>query len=109
MAITYTWTFPQLNVQTSAYGKTNVVYSVNWVCTGDDGEGHTAQAYGTCTVPYVAEDPFIAYPDLTQSEVLSWTTANLGAEQVTNIETYLSTQIADQINPPTATLPPPWN
>jgi len=108
MAITYTWTFPQLNVQTSAYGQTDVVYSVNYVVTADDGEGHTAQAYGSCAIPYVADDPFILYPSLTQADVLSWTTANLGAEQVANIEAYLSTQIADQINPPTATLPPPW-
>ena len=109
MSITYTWTFPQLNVQTSAYGQTDVVYIVNYVVTADDGDGHTAQAYGSCGIPYIAEDSFAPYDSLTPTIVQDWVTTNLGTEQVTNIETYLSTQIADQINPPTATLPPPWN
>jgi len=108
MAITYTWTFPQLNVQTSAYGQTDVVYSVNYVLTGDDGEGHTAQAYGTCAIPHVADDPFIDFPGLTLDVVQGWVTENLGSEQVANIEQYIATQIEYQINPPIATLPPPW-
>lgn len=108
MSITYTWTFPQLNVQTSAYGQTDVVYNVSYVVTADDGDGHTAQAYGSCGIPYIAEDPFVPYLGLTPSIVQDWVTTSLGTEQVGNIEAYLSTQIADQINPPTATLPPPW-
>jgi hypothetical protein len=108
MSITYTWTFPQLNVQTSAYGQTDVVYNVNYVVTADDGDGHTAQAYGSCSIPYIAEDSFVPYLGLTPSIVQEWVTTSLGTEQVGNIEASLSTKIADQINPPTATLPPPW-
>jgi hypothetical protein len=108
MSITYTWTFLQFNVHTSAHGHNNVVYNVHYVVTADDGDGHTAQAYGSCGIPY-NEDSFVPYLSLTPSIVQNWVTTNLGTEHVGKIEDHLSTQIADQINPPTATVPPPWD
>jgi hypothetical protein len=108
MTIAYTWTFPQLEVQTAAYGLEKVVYAVNYVVVADDGAGHVASSYGSVSVPYVASDTFVLYSDLTQETVQEWVTEHMGSDQVANIENYLSSQIADQIDPPTETLPPPW-
>jgi hypothetical protein len=109
MPITYTWTFPVLNAKVAEADKTNLVFNINWVCTGDDGEGHTANAYGSCSVPYNPDDAYVPFEQLTAAIVQGWLVENVGNEQISNIENYIATQIADQINPPIVALSPPWN
>jgi hypothetical protein len=108
MAITYAWTFPALDTTPSADGLTNVVTVVHWTMVADDGAGHTSSAYGTCSVPYDPSEPFTPFQYLTKEEVTSWVVAQLGEEQVANIEASLATSIANQITPPVVQLPPPW-
>ncbi len=108
MTVACIWTFPSLDVKRSAFGLPDVVYGINWVCSAGDGQGHTAQVYGSCPVPFVAEDAFTQYGDLTEEIVLGWLTENLGDEQMQKIEDDLSMQIDDQINPKRVTILPPW-
>jgi hypothetical protein len=109
VAITYTWTFTTLDVQTSAFDHVNVVYNVNFIVTGDDGAGHTAQYEGSCPINYIEDDPFIDYPSLTQADVQGWVNMNMPAEQQSSIEYYVAAQIQNQIDPPLQALAPPWN
>ena len=47
MPNTYTWTFPALTAYPEYASQTDVVYTVHWVLTGNDGNGHTGSVYGT--------------------------------------------------------------
>ena len=109
MANTYTWSFPTLTAYPSDSGQTDVVFTVHWVLTGTDGNGHTGSVYGTVGVTYTAGEPFTPYAQLTEAQVQGWTTASLGAEQVAALEANIDAQIQQQITPTSVNLPPPWS
>ncbi len=48
------------------------------------------------------------YEDLTLEQVIVWTQAALGAEQVASYEANVAAQIEAQINPTIVTPPLPW-
>jgi len=109
MSNTYTWSFPTLTAYPQAEGQTDVVYTVHWVLTGTDGNGHTGSVYGTVGLTYVAGSPYTPYADLTEAQVQGWTTTALGAEQVAALEANIDAQIQQQITPTSVNLPPPWS
>ena len=106
--MTYEWTFSALDAYPSAEGQTDVVYTIHWTLNGDDGSGHTASVYGSIGCTYTEGDPFIAFADLTKSDVEGWTTTNLGADIVAELKEGIDTQISEQITPTSETLQPPW-
>jgi len=110
MANTYTWKITQLHRQTS------------------DGFAHTAeyQAIGTSDqsndagIPYNATfrnqatlerpETLVAFDDLTEAAVVAAIQAQLGAEEVTRIETAIDGFISEQITPTQASgLPAAWS
>ena len=107
--MTYEWTFSVLDAHPTAAGQTDVVYQIHWTLHGDDGSGHTASVYGSVNCTYTEGDPFIAFADLTQSDVEGWTTTNLGADTVAEYKANIDAQIAEQITPTSETLRPPWH
>lgn len=109
MAINYTWTFPTLHVKLAEDGLTNVVYSVDWIYTADDGVGLVASAYGSVAVPPPAPGQFTLYDQLTEQQVQGWVVEALGQAQVDIMTVNLAAQIDHQINPVDANLPPPWS
>ena len=109
MSNTYTWSFPTLTAYPSDAGQTDVVFTVHWVLTGTDGNGHTGSVYGTVGVTYTAGEPFTPYAQLTEAQVQGWTTTALGAEQVAALEANIDAQIQQQITPTSVNLPPPWS
>ena len=105
---TYNWTFPALEAYPQHAGESDVVFTIHWRLTGDDGNGHIGTVYGTVGVKYNEGDPFTPYAILTPELVQGWVEEALGEEQVTALKANIDQQIADQINPPVVTLPPPW-
>lgn len=107
MTINHTWTIVQMNAYPEADGETDVVFSVHWILTGNDGSC-TASVYGSQGVTTNPDEPFTPYADLTQEQVVGWVKDAMGAEQVAQYEVAVAQQIADQITPPVVTPPLPW-
>jgi hypothetical protein len=109
MANTYTWSFPTLTAYPTYESQTDVVYTVHWVLSGTDGNGHNGSVYGTVGLTYVAGSPFTPFAQLTEAQVQGWTTVALGAEKVAELEANIDQQIQQQITPTSVNLPPPWS
>jgi len=107
MSITNTWVIGQMDCRPQAEGQTDVVFNIHWRVNATDGT-YNATSYGTVGVTYTADEPYTPYANLTQSQVVGWVQASLGAERVANIETGLATDIANQANPPVVTPSLPW-
>lgn len=107
MAISYSWSFPVLDVIYDEGGLQNVVTTVHWVYTAQDG-AYSAQSYGTVALAAPGQ-PFINYNDLTEEIVTDWVVNAMGAEQVSAMEASLAAQINAQENPTGGPLPPPWS
>ena len=108
MPTTYTWQFPTLDVYPIWQTVVNAVYDMHWRLVADDGAGHTASAYGSQRCGPVNLNDFTPFANLTLSQVQGWIEQLLGANQISLFKAQLDQQIANQITPPTASLPPPW-
>lgn len=104
----YNWTFPAFDCYPQTEGETDVVFTIHYVYSADDGEGHTASVYGTVGVTFDPKEPFTPFANITEAMAVSWTIGALGKEQVAAMKVNLDGQIANQINPPVVSLPPPW-
>ena len=113
MAISYEWSFSALDVIIEdSEGLADVVYTIHWRLSADDGEGHTASTIGTSSVTYDPDgpDPFIPFEDLTEADIQGWTEEQIGEEGVEQMENSLAANIERQINPVTETFRTmPWN
>lgn len=107
MAITNTWTVQQMDCYPEEDGETDVVFTVHWTLTGTDGT-YTGSVYGSQAVAVDPDAPFTPYADLTETQVIGWVQAAMGAEQVASYEANVAAQIAAQIDPPVVTPPLPW-
>ena len=104
---TYTWQFPKLDVFPSYAGLTNVVESIHWRLTADDGAGHTATSYGE--QPAGPPDPgnFTPFANLTFNQVKGWVEAAMGAD-LALVQSDVDRMIAQQVTPVVVTMSPPW-
>jgi len=109
MSNTYTWSFPTLTAYPTYESQTDVVYTVHWVLSGTDGNGHNGSVYGTVGLTYVAGSPYTPFAQLTESQVQGWVTSALGATQVSALEANIDQQIQQQITPTSVNLTPPWS
>lgn len=108
MTNSYKWSFPALDAYPDVDGETDVVFTVHYVLTGDDGQGHVASVYGTVGVTHDAKAPFTPFADLKETQVTEWTLNALGKETVDAMYANIDGQIEDQINPKSISLTPPW-
>ena len=99
------WTISQLDCKPQEDGKTDVVVTAHWQCTGTQDE-YSAQVYGTASFTLEQGAGFTPYADLTQDQVLGWCYASGVDKDAT--EASVNTQIANLINPPIVTPPLPW-
>ena len=83
----------------------DVVVTAAWRCTAVDGD-HSASNYGSMGFASPSGD-FVAYPDLTEVEVLGWIWAN-GVDKA-EVEANVQRELNDKINPPVVSLPLPWS
>ena len=90
-----TWRVVQMDRNTADGGVT----TVHWDVTEVDGD-YSARIYGSESFePNASDENFIAYADLTEATVVQWVKDALGADEVTEIESKLTADIADQKAP----------
>lgn len=108
MAIEYKWKIERLDCYPTADNEVDVVTTVHWRLTGEEGDFFT-YVYGSVNVPFNAGAPFTPYDQLTQEQVVGWVKAALPiGEDDLPPEEVIRRQIEAQKNPPLVTLPPPW-
>jgi hypothetical protein len=106
VAITYTWEFDSQSVKTSTIGgNSSVITSIEWrlkavdTINGVDKSSHTS---GTVELDTSDLSGFIAFSDLTQSDVEGMVESALGEDAITHYKTLLSESIdglsEEQIN-----------
>jgi len=99
------WTISQLDCKPQEDGKTDVVVTAHWQCTGTQ-EEYSAQVYGTASFTLEQGASFTPYQDLTQDQVLGWCYASGVDKDAT--EANVQTQIDNLINPPIISPPLPF-
>jgi hypothetical protein len=110
MATTYDWNCKTVDCYPTDGEYTDVVYNVHWIVTGTsdtldpEGNAYTATSIGTEQISTSDLSGFTPFADLTNADVVAWTKAAMGAEQVTQLETNLDDQIALEITPVSVTL-----
>ena len=107
MPTAYTWQFVALDVYPSYEGLTDVVESIHWRLTGDDGSGHLSSAYGEQPAGPPDPDNFTPFADLTALQVQGWVETGMGAE-LDAVKADIDRQIAEQISPTCVAMQPPW-
>lgn len=110
MATAITWNCKTVDVYPTDQNYTDVVYNVHWIVTGTSseldpsGNAYSATSIGTQVLDTSDITDFTPIEDLTNAEVVAWTQAAMGAEQVTRIETGLVSQVALLITPTSITM-----
>ena len=105
--ITYNWNCKTVDAYVEEGGNDDVVYNVHWIVTGTTTEGdkeYSATNIGTQVLSIDDITNFIPFDQLTNDEVVAWTQATMGAEQVAAIETNIADAINLEINPVSITL-----
>tara|TARA_R110002072_G_scaffold225084_1_gene382247 strand:+ start:2118 stop:2468 length:351 start_codon:yes stop_codon:yes gene_type:complete len=105
--ITYDWNCKTVDAYVEQGGNDDVVYNVHWIVTGvkeEGGKQYSSTNIGTQTLDISAITNFIPFDELTNDEVVAWTQATMGAEQVAAIETNIANAINLEINPVSITL-----
>jgi|TARA_S200002703_G_scaffold101000_1_gene87514 hypothetical protein len=110
MATTYDWNCRTVDCYPTDQSYTDVVYNVHWIVTGTsdtldpDGNAYTATSIGTQTISTSDLSSFTPFADLTNADVVTWTKAAMGADQVTALEANIQSQIDLEITPTSVTL-----
>ena len=110
MATTYDWNCRTVDCYPTDQSYTDVVYNVHWIVTGTsdtldpDGNAYTATSIGTQTISTDDITDFTPFADLTNADVVAWTKAAMGADQVTALEANIQSQIDLEITPTSVTL-----
>ncbi len=110
MATTYDWNCKTVDCYPTDQSYTDVVYNVHWIVTGTsdtldpDGNAYTATSIGTQAISTDDITDFTPFDDLTNADVVAWTKAAMGADQVTALETNIQSQIDSEITPTSVTL-----
>jgi hypothetical protein len=108
MSITNTWNIVALNCKPDVNGMLDYVVTSHWTLTATDGT-YTGSVYGTASFEVDPErTDYKPYDQLTLEEVIAWTKASLGEEQVASLEFNVLSQIEAQINPSIVSPALPW-
>jgi len=98
--ITYNWTIPTTEYDTTSQG----IQTVHWRVSAVDGD-YSASAYGTAGFTPDPEAPdFVPYDQLTEANVLAWVWTSVDKDE---IEANLAAKIEADKNPVTAS-GTPW-
>ena len=104
MNISINWIIERLLTKPVEGSLTDVVITADWRCNGSQ-DSYSGTCYGSCSFA-PPSGSFTPYDQLTEQQVLDWCFAN-GVDK-TAIESNVSLQIQNQINPPVVVLPLPW-
>jgi hypothetical protein len=100
-----TWKIESMIVKPQDGSHTDVVVTAAWRCSDSSGE-FTASNYGSMGFASPSGD-FVAYPDLTEADVLGWVWAN-GVDKA-EVEANVARELDMLVNPPTVAKPLPWS
>lgn len=111
--IMYNWNFNPLEIIYDEKGLTDVIHVVHWQYSATHETSPSSsvfqQSIGTVTLPIPTEpEGFISFADVTKEQVIDWVVAELGEENVIQIQESLSGSIAHQVNPTKGIVSPPW-
>ena len=95
--MSHTWKVASMDYTVSQDGHTNVVNTVHWRVSKEDGD-HSGSSYGTVGLE-APSGTFVEWDDITEATAVGWAKAALGDEQVSSIEAAVDAQIAEQANP----------
>ena len=101
MANTYKWVISGLHAKIQEGELSNVIESVHWRYQAEDAEGNIADVYGSVGLEAPDADSFIAFEDLTDSDVIGWLEADLDVE---SMKAGLDAQLEKIANPTHITL-----
>jgi hypothetical protein len=107
MAITTNFNITSLNCYPQQNGIVNIVFKVDWILNGTDGQYYTSIP-GSTELTHIAGTPFIPFAELTQEQVITWIKATIGDEVLANYEAMLTKMIDEQANPVVTTPMLPW-
>jgi hypothetical protein len=100
------WAISELERETSNNGVTVAHWRASdeeLVGSGDSAVTHYGSNYGsTSFIPDSTAEGFTPFADLTESEVIVWVKAALGADRVAETEAAIAAQIADSKAPASA-------
>jgi hypothetical protein len=102
--MTIIWLIERLLCKPVEGSLTDVVITADWRCNGTD-ETYSGTCYGSCSFA-PPTGSFTPYNELTEQQVLDWCFAN-GVDK-SAIESNVTAQIENQIDPPVVSLPLPW-
>jgi|TARA_R110000787_G_C13264672_1_gene430886 hypothetical protein len=104
--MTYDWEFSSLDcvIGPDPDGHTDIVCTVHWRLNARE-SGYSASDWGDLKVTYTSPDPFIPFADLTEADVQGWCEAGLDVDAM---KVGLDARVAEQENPTTEVLDPPW-
>ena len=97
----FNWTVSAMDYTVSQDGHTNVVNTVHWRVSKEDGD-NSGSSYGTVGLE-APSGTFVEWDDITEATAVGWAKAALGDEQVSSIEAGIDAQIAEQANPTSGT------
>lgn len=99
MAINYTWNVSTVDVK-EIDGNADTVFNVHWRLTGtDDANDESATVYGSIDLDTEDLSDFIAFADLTVSDVQGWVEAAMGEEEVQAKKDSIDATIAKLVTP----------
>ena len=109
MAINYTWNVSTVDVK-EIDGNADTVFNVHWRLTGTDDANTvkdmsdndiaaTATVYGSIGLDTSDLSDFIAFADLTVSDVQGWVEAAMGEDSITEMKAGLDATIAELVTP----------
>jgi hypothetical protein len=97
----FNWTVSAMDYTVSQDGHTNVVNTVHWRVSKEDGD-NSGSSYGTVGLE-APSGTFVEWADITEAAAVGWAKAALGDEQVAATEAAIDAQIAEKATPTTGT------
>ena len=107
MATTYTWdcrtvdTYPS-HTDANEVTESDVIYNVHWRVTASD-ETNSTTNIGTQVLSTEDLSSFSSFDSLTHDDIVAWTKAAIGTEEVAAMEGRLATALVELANPTSVT------
>jgi hypothetical protein len=103
---TYTWDFLKFNAHSNLNGREKVIFNIEFILNGSDGEGHGAQVFGTVGLGEPGDD-FVPFEQLTPEQVVTMVETALG-DDLAEYKNMLDSKIQEQLTPTVLELGTPW-
>lgn len=108
MANKYTWSIKKMVAHTEEQGFKDVVYSVNWVCSAEDGNNNVVSTSGTQFIPFTSGENFKPADQLDLATVVGWVQNAMGDAVQVSIKEQLDALLQEKTQPKTVELSLSW-